>query len=264
MNDLLDGYFGRTYGAEWISKRERPIALVMIEYDITEYDARVYIEFDIHPYIVYTFGFVGNRQELTLVLQERAPYNNLQTLLHTRELQPSSAVLVAIFLQIVGAMAYVASQGIVHGDLRCGNILVFQMNPSKPTENLVKLANFSLAHRNDASFVDGRQLLTPVRYCALEILRSVGRSNYSELSDVYSMGVLMWEACSQGKLPYETSTTNPQLRRRKLNGEKLPRPTNCNDQMWSIMEECWLNEPTIRYNFEEMRIRLSHSFIQLK
>jgi serine/threonine protein kinase len=258
MNDLLNGYFGETYEAEWISKKERPIVLVMMEQEPSEYEARVYNDFDPHPYIIHSFGFVGNNEGLILLLQERTPHTDLQTLLSSGQFQPSAKVLITIFLQIVEAMIYVVSQGIVHGDLRCGNVLVFQMDESEPTGNLVKLANFSLAHRNDPSFVDDRRLLVPVRYCALEILRSAGQSNYSELSDVYSMGVLMWEACSKGKRPYESSITNGEVRQRKLNGERLPRPLICGNEMWSIMEECWLNEPTLRYDFKEMRTRLSH------
>ncbi|CAF2538502.1 unnamed protein product [Rotaria sp. Silwood2] len=258
MHDSLNGQFGRTYKAEWISRKERPIVLVVMKEEPSEYETLVYTNVNPHNHIVYTFGFVGNNRGLILLLQERASHGNLQVLLKNGEFEPSQIVLIAIFLQIVEAMIYVVSKGIVHGNLCCTNILVFQMNPSKPTENLIKLTNFDLAHKNDSSFVDNRRLPVPIRYCATEILRSAGQSNYSELSDVYSMGVLMWEACSKGKLPYESLKTNSEVRQLKLKGEKLPKPFMCDRQVWSIMEDCWLNEPTIRYDFNEMKQRFSN------
>jgi hypothetical protein len=71
------------------------------------------------------------------------------------------------------------------------------------------------------------------------------------------MGVLMWEVCSQGKLPYNPSETKGEVRQRELNGEKLIKPWLCDSQIWSIMEDCWHNEPGLRYTFLEMKIRLS-------
>lgn len=106
--------------------------------------------------------------------------------------------------------------------------------------------------------VKERRSVIPVRYCALEIVRSAGQSNYSELSDVYSMGVLMWEACSHGQIPYASLMLNSEVRQRKLNNEKLIKPWLCNEQIWSIMDDCWHNEPALRYDFQQMKIRLSH------
>ena len=258
MGNLLGGRFGRVYRAQWISRRERDIVLIQMEEEPSEYEASVYTQFKPHDNIVFTFGFVGNDCGLILLLQERANCGNLQTVLQNGRFQPSAMVLVTIFLQIVEAMIYVVRQGLVHGNLCCANVLVFQMHSSKPEKNLVKLTNFSLAHRNDASFTDNRRLIIPVRYCALEILRSAGRFNYSELSDVYSMGVLMWEACSRGELPYASLVTSSEIRQRKLSYEKLPKPSLCNEQIWKIMFDCWHNEPSLRFQFTDMKIRLSN------
>ena len=257
VDDSRDGRFGRVYQAQWISRRERNIVLIQMEEEPSEYEALVYTQFKPHDNIVFTFGFVGNDDGLILLLQERAQFGNLQALLENGRFQPSAMVLVTIFLQIVEAMIYVVSQGLVHGNLCCANVLVFQMDSAKPRENSVKLTNFSHTHRNDPSVVDNRRLNTPIRYCALEILRSAGRSNYSELSDVYSMGVLMWEACSGGKVPYKSSVTSSEIRQRKLSGERLPKPPLCNEQIWAIMFDCWYNEPELRYEFKDMKVRLS-------
>ncbi|CAF4127347.1 unnamed protein product [Rotaria sp. Silwood2] len=257
MNKSLDGSYGKVYEGQWLLKQERPIVLIKIDKQITEYEYLFYTEFKSHPHIIHTFGFVENDLQSILLLQERAPYGNLQVLIENHQFQPSTKVLMEIFLQIIDAMIYITQQNIIHGDLCCSNVLVFEMNESKPNENLVKLTNFTSAHENNPSAEKHKRSKIPIRYCALEILRSAGRSNYSELSDVYSMGVLMWQTCSNGQLPYYTSTLNSEVRQRKLNGEKLIKPLVCNNQIWSIMEDCWHNEPQLRFNFEDMKIRLS-------
>ncbi len=255
MNDVSRS----THEAQWISgEEERPIVLIEKNEEPSEHEKLFYTTFKNHSHIIHTFGFVGNDRGSIMILQERAPHGNLQSLLETGQFKPSADVLVEIFKQIINAMIDVVSQGLVHGDLRCANILVFEMHPSDPRRNLVKLANFNLAHPNNSSYTDDRRLVVPVRYCALEILRSAGHFNYSELSDVYSMGVLMWQACSKGIRPYDSSNTNGEVRQRKLKGERLSRPPLCHKLIWSIMEDCWHNEPEVRYNFEDMKTRFSN------
>jgi hypothetical protein len=63
------------------------------------------------------------------------------------------------------------------------------------------------------------------------------------------MGVLMWEACSYGDLPYSTLDTDRDVRRKKLNNERLSRPTLCGDQLWTIINECWHQKPEDRPGF---------------
>ena len=92
----------------------------------------------------------------------------------------------------------------------------------------------------------------------MEVLRSAGQSNYSELSDVYSMGVLMWQTCSNGQIPYSSSVLDSEVRQRRLSPEKLIKPWLCDNQIWSIMQDCWHEEPVLRYNFNELKIRLSN------
>jgi serine/threonine protein kinase len=131
------------------------------------------------------------------------------------------------------------------------------MRPSDPKRNLVKLTSFSLAHPNDSSYHDDRRLFVPIRHCAPEIVLSVGRSNYSEYPDVYAMGVLMWQTFSKGKLPYGSSKTNSEARQRKLKGEKLSKPLLCDERILSIIDDCWRNEPEVRYQFKHIKRLLS-------
>ena len=177
--DPLNGRHGRFYEADWIPKRETPIILIVMNEETSEHEALWYLTFKSHPHIVHTFDFVGNDDRLPMSLQERATHGNLQILLQSKHFQPSANVLIAIFLQILDAMIYITNQGIVHGDLRCENVLVFQMNSSNASENVVKLTNFSMAGAKNSPYIDHRPTAISVRYCPPEILKNTDEINYT-------------------------------------------------------------------------------------
>lgn len=255
-NQLLKDYFRQTYAAEWITNRNEAIVLVQIDHEPTEYEMQVYHDFQAHPNIVRTFGFVRDHDGSTLRVEERAQYGNLQTLLRSGEFRPTAQVLMAIFIQIIDAMMYILEQNLVHCDLRCSNILVFAMHPTDPTRNRVKLTNFSLAYRKTPSEYDDRRIPFSIRHCAPEIFRVAGRTNYTEASEVYSMGVLMWEACSQGLEPYASCETTTEIRERRIKDGMLPKPSHYQHYFWDNMLECWRITPEIRDSFVDMRTRL--------
>ncbi len=155
-------------------------------------------------------------------------------------------------------MICLADNGIVHGDLACRNVLVFRSHASEPRENLVKLTDFGLTRASTVYSVVGSPVMTtmtiiPLRYAAPEILRNPDHQSYSEKSDVYSMGVVMWEACSYGALPYSDLEDDEAVRRQKLQNKKLLRPPLCSDSLWEIMNECWQQDPSNRPIFKTLK-----------
>jgi serine/threonine protein kinase len=128
---------GRFYEADWIPKKDPLIVLLVLDQEAGEREVLLYIELSAHPHLIHTFGLVKNDRQSIMLLQERALHGNLQSLLQNGIFQPSPKVLVEIFLQIVDVMIYITNQNITYGNLRCANVLVFQMNPSEPTKNMV-------------------------------------------------------------------------------------------------------------------------------
>ncbi|CAF5124620.1 unnamed protein product, partial [Rotaria sp. Silwood1] len=127
------------------------------------------------------------------------------------------------------------------------------MNPTNSSENLVKLIDFSMTRTKDCSDGDNKSTDISVRYCAPEILKSIDQSNYSEASDVYSLGVLMWEACSHGKVPYGSDTSNDDIRQRRLNDEQLLQPNGCHTRIWIIIEHCLLRTSEMRDTMKKIQ-----------
>jgi len=263
------------YKAEWIVKHGPPIVLLKIEGAKARREAAFYVQLGCHPHIVHTYGMVENHLNSLMLVQEYATEGDLAELLKENEFRPSKSVLLRIFLQIIDAMVYLAKYDIVHGDLACRNVLVFRFNHSDPQENLVKLTDFGLTRASSLYSITGSTASTtlvviPFRYVAPEILQNSGLSNYSEKSDVYSMGVSMWEACSQGQLPYASIEDENEVRRQKLQGKFLSKPDKCDEPLWNIIISCWHQQPEARPTFKmleqllELQLQVALRYIRIK
>jgi len=255
---LFQGFGKSIYKVEWINRTGPAIIILKIDGAKANQEASFYVQLSCHPHIVRTFGFIQNTRGSVMLLQECAPHGDLSELLREDGFKPNERVLWKIFEQICDAMICLADNDIVHGDLACRNVLVFQSNPNDPKKNLVKLTDFGLTRGSKLYSIVNTPAMTvmtiiPIRYAAPEILRNANRSNYSEKSDIYSMGVLMWEACSYGDLPYSHLEDDYDVQKLKLNDERLSQPSLCSDELWSIINECWHQNPQDRPDFQSLK-----------
>ncbi|CAF1019954.1 unnamed protein product [Rotaria sp. Silwood1] len=258
---------GKTiYLAEWLpTSFERPdIVLLKIDGIQARKEASFYTHLSHHPNIVRTFGFVlhgdcHHRQDSTMLLQEYASLGSLYELLQKPNITFDEQTLIEIFLQIIDAMIYLSMNNIVHGDLACRNILVFHFDSTNPKNILVKLTDFGLSQHNQydsftSDFAQSTSYIIPIRYAAPEIFLSNNAMNaYSEKSDVYSMGVLMWEAYFRGAIPWSNISDDLAVIRHVINGHVLSRPSNCSEQYWSIILKTWSRLPDNRPEFEQLK-----------
>ncbi|HKD79999.1 MAG TPA: protein kinase [Candidatus Angelobacter sp.] len=146
---------------------------------------------------------------------------------------------------IADAVAHAHDNGIIHGDLKSGNILI-------SAEGQVKLLDFGLSRfvneiqaggaiprlrSSTGSSVGG----TP-EYVAPEILR--GRVP-DRRSDVWSLGALAYEAAT-GRLPFAGST-HWELATAILRDPPAPLPTNMPPGLQAIILRCLAKDPAQRY-----------------
>lgn len=245
------------YEVEWIGRQGSQIILLEIKGPAAIHEASFYVHLSCHHHIVRTFGFVKTDSERVMLLQEYAPAGDLSELLREHRFRPSEDVLVEMFVQVCDAMICLADNDIVHGNLGCRNVLVFRSNAMEPKENLVKLTDFGLTRGNTIysvrdNIATSTRINVPIRYAAPEILRTGDTTYYSEKSDVYSMGVLMWEALSIDKIPYSSIERDDEVRNRKLKNEKLLQPS-CSKPLWDIIKDCCHYHPTDRPDFRSLK-----------
>ena len=257
--------FGKSiYEAEWMNNDQNKPRIVLMKIDgaRAKKEASFYVKLTCHPNIVRTFGFVDNNEtneEVTAVslLQEFASEGNLYEIV--QDMQLDEKVLLVMFLQVIDAMIFLAYNGVIHGDLACCNVLVFRLDPNEPQRNIVKVTDFGISRHSSLYAPTNTSARTtinivPTRYVAPEVLLN---EQYSEKSDVYSMGVLIWEAYSRGKIPWTSISSDDEVKRRVVRGEKLTKPNNCSANIWSIVEKCFTFDVTARPTFNELKNNLT-------
>ncbi|CAF1596128.1 unnamed protein product, partial [Didymodactylos carnosus] len=196
------------FEAEWLRKLEGPKIVLLKIFDTRpDREASFYVELSRHQHILRTYGLVEQDPpdlDSVMLLQEYAPEGSLFELLEDQKSVPHESILFEMFIQIADAMSFLAYNRIIHGDLACRNILVFRFDEMNPKNNLVKVTDFGLSRAtsiyspisaNSRSTIN----IIPIRYAAPEVLRhdNLSKDVYSEKSDMFSMGVLMWEAYSK-------------------------------------------------------------------
>lgn len=264
--------FKKIYSAEWVAENEKRPEIVILKLTgaRARKEASFYVDLTRHQHIVRTFGFVHDRNnpdenDSISLLQEYAPEGSLDELLQERWRVPEENALVQIFLQITEAMIYLTSNHVVHADLACRNVLVFRFDKTQPEKNIIKITDFGLSRHSHlysrTSGVAGTTLnIIPNRYAAPELLSTnVTALDYTEKSDIYSIGVLMWEAYSGGAIPW-VDIDDEEVIRRVRKGDILSQPSNCSQPFWSIIKTTWSRSPADRPTFMQLKSHLNRQY----
>ena len=118
-----------------------------------------------------------------------------------------------IFTQILAAVSYVHEQGLIHRDIKPSN---FMISP----KGQVKLLDFGIAKNTDTNSAEytqtstSQQMGTPM-YMSPEQVNET--KSVTAQSDIYSLGVVLWQMV-MGQKPYDTKTlSNFQLQSKIVN-----------------------------------------------
>ncbi|CAB5359579.1 unnamed protein product [Rhizophagus irregularis] len=155
-------------------------------------------------------------------------------------------------IQIADAVSCIHQYDIIHCDLHSDNILIHQ--------NTIKLADFGLSRRL-VEVSTQKDILGIVPYIDPQHFQEqTNTDNYSyhyrpnKKSDVYSVGVLLWEI-SSGEKPfksYDKFYLRLKLMLEISNGKRESPIPNTPIDYLNIYKECWQNNPDDRPNMQKM------------
>ncbi|XP_040409330.1 proto-oncogene tyrosine-protein kinase ROS [Cygnus olor] len=213
-------------------------------------EAHLMSKFD-HPHILKLLGVCLLNEPQYLILELMEGGDLLSYLRGARKQKLQSSLLTVtdlldICLDICKGCVYLEKMRFIHRDLAARNCLVSEKD-YESCSRVVKIGDFGLArdiYKNDYYRKRGEGLL-PVRWMAPE---SLVDGVFTNRSDVWSFGVLMWETLTLGQQPYP-GLSNMEVLHHVRSGGRLESPSNCPDDLCDLITRCWAQEPHSRPTF---------------
>lgn len=215
-----------------------------------------------HPRIVLFLG-VSEGEGKRCIITEYMENGSLFDKLEFGGILPGNVPLIQrIAWDISIAMSYLHSKKIVHRDLTSKNILL-------DSQWTAKVADFGLSR----IIIEDRDKISNSTGCLPWIAPEVYSGQpYTELSDVHSFGIILWEL-STGRDPCSWEHTGSKwsaLRVAHLvwEGHRPPIPQHCGEEWSKLIQRCWAHQPSSRPPFvmisETIRVLMSqqHNYYQ--
>ncbi|CAG8795291.1 22375_t:CDS:2, partial [Cetraspora pellucida] len=149
---------------------------------------------------------------------------------------------------IATGIKWIHKNKIVHRDIHSGNILIGNLKSNGPDSNtLIADLGFSRPAKDDVESSE-YNIYGIMPYIAPEVLN---KKQYSFSSDIYSLGMIMWELTS-GCRPFYDREYNANLALDICN-ELRPNITEDTPHCWAIlMQKCWQSDPLKRPTIDEL------------
>ncbi|KAG0223345.1 hypothetical protein BGW42_005940, partial [Actinomortierella wolfii] len=195
-----------------------------------------------YRYIIQFYGSTYHENMLVLIM-DYAEGGSLHKAIINRRLVDWQTK-TRISQEVVRGMAYIHYKGILHRDLKSQNVLLTNLMEAK-------LCDFGLAtvKTQSASKSTGSPVGT-IRWKAPELLSA--KPNYSTKSDMYALGMLMWEMAANCTVPFQSQPDSSVVMALVRNGERevLPDDVPADYRKW--VELCWEHDPEKRPEADEM------------
>ncbi|XP_017289496.1 tyrosine-protein kinase SYK isoform X1 [Kryptolebias marmoratus] len=258
--ELGSGNFGTVMkGVYKMRKTEKPVAVKILKNDdnnpaIREEmlrEANVMQQLD-NPYIVRMIG-ICEAENLMLVM-ELADLGPLNKFLQKNK-QTNIKNITELVHQVSMGMKYLEEHNFVHRDLAARNVLLV-------TQHYAKISDFGLSKAvgEEQNYYKAKgHGKWPVKWYAPECINYF---KFSSKSDVWSFGVLMWEAFSHGQKPYKGMKGNDVMQMIE-SGKRMDPPLNCPPEMSDLMKACWTYKVDERPAFRVVEPRLREYYYDI-
>jgi serine/threonine protein kinase len=176
-----------------------------------------------HPHAVPVFDVVEQQGQLWLIMQFIPSITLAAVLEEGGPLQPNEAAQVGA--EVASALAAAHAVGIVHRDVKPGNVLIAD-------DGTALISDFGIAHAlGDATLTSSGMIHGTPAYLAPEVARGI-EANFA--SDVFSLGATLYSAM-EGTPPFGRDENSMALLHRVASG-KFPPPQRSGEMTPVILE----------------------------
>uniref|UniRef100_A0A8C5R9W7 non-specific serine/threonine protein kinase n=1 Tax=Leptobrachium leishanense TaxID=445787 RepID=A0A8C5R9W7_9ANUR len=270
LKEIGHGWFGKVLLGEvnsGISSTQVVVKELKVSASVQE--QMLFLE-ETHPYRVLQqdnlLQCLAQCAEITpyLLVMEFCPLGDLKGYLQscagTESTMPDPLTLQRMGCEVCCGLLHLHKNNYTHSDLALRNCLL-------TSDLTVKIGDYGLAHSKyrDDYLVTSDQLWVPLRWIAPELIDEVHGNllvvDQTKASNIWSLGVTLWELFELGRQPYQEYSDRQVLgyviKEQQL---KLPKPQLkqlLSDRWFEVMQFCWL-QPEQRPTAEEVHLLLSY------
>ncbi|XP_051950731.1 protein-tyrosine kinase 6 [Xyrauchen texanus] len=249
--ELGKGYFADVYRGKW--KGMVNVAIKILKNNESINHREFQMETQIlkklrHRHLITLFA-ICTRSTPFYIITELMEKGNLLDFLRGEEGRNlEQQVMTDMASQVADGMVYLEDQKSIHRDLAARNVLVGQ-------NYICKVADFGLARIVKEPIYSSGDKKIPYKWSAPE---AISHGRFSNKSDVWSFGVLLYEIFTYGGLPYPTYS-NHEVFHLISSGYRMPAPHKCPSHIYDIMLMCWSGSADERPDFSQLKKLLESS-----
>ncbi|KAG0235951.1 hypothetical protein BGW42_004406 [Actinomortierella wolfii] len=208
-----------------------------------------------HRHIIQFFRTLEHDDGFYYLIMDLADNGSLESAIKRGDLDWKTKYRIAH--EVARGLEYIHHERILHRDLKSANVLL-----SRDYE--VKLADFGLAEvklMSASRSSESDRLSGTLRWMAPELFDV--RPRYSSKSDVYALGMVMWEMAANSTRPYKDHNDNLTIMALVKSGERedIPDDTPRDFRQW--IERCWHQDRNQRPKALEIHLIQTESIDQV-
>jgi len=255
--ELGDGTFGKVYKAKRKTDKSLAAAKIVDIKDESELDDFM-VEIDIlseckHKYVVGLFETYFHDNKLWMML-EFCPGGAMDDIMLDLERGIDETTIKSICRQMVEGLAFLHSCGVIHRDLKAGNVLLTNTGE-------IKLADFGVSAKSKTPNQKRNTFIGTPYWMAPEVVitETMRDELYDCKADVWSLGITLIEFAEMQPPNHEMHPMRVLFKITKAEPAKLAYRKRWSADFHNFIEKCLQKDPNARPSMTEL---LQHPFIR--